>query len=238
MHLISVNFFLLQLHLTAVVFSAFSFKLHTKSNFALRITFVINLLACLNCASLIIQVNIQVHFAVKHSNECKVYKCSRCASVFRSEMECQLHVKVHHLGVSKPYRCFFCKDSFGIESDLQAHVASHKKQFVCPICHEAFLVEYLLDKHLETKHSSPDVQLTSSRPEISVVTTMLAPPSLPPDGILFAMQTTSPSSIVSDKRTPVSPSAFVGSASSPSAKKGDLIYKCEVSNACLHLQQA
>lgn len=179
------------------------------------------------------QVNIQVHFAVKHSNECKVYKCTRCTSVFRSEMECQLHVKVHHLGVSKPYRCFFCKDSFAVESDLQTHVTTHKKQFVCPICHEAFLVEYLLDKHLETKHSSPDVPLGngSGRQDISVVASLLVPShSLPPDGVLLSMQTTSPSSIASEKRTSVSPSSFVGGVSSPSSRKGDLIYKCEVSH--------
>ena len=40
------------------------------------------------------KVNIQVHFAIKHSNECKLYKCTTCGSVFRSEMEWQLHVKV------------------------------------------------------------------------------------------------------------------------------------------------
>ena len=98
------------------------------------------------------KVNVQVHFAVKHSNECKLYKCTTCGSVFRSEMEWQLHVKVNHLGVSKPYRCLFCKESFGAEVELQCHLTTHKKQFPCPQCEEEFHVEYLLDKHVETCH--------------------------------------------------------------------------------------
>ena len=50
------------------------------------------------------KVNIQVHFAIKHSNECKLYKCTKCDSVFRSEMEWEVHVRVNHLHVAKPYR--------------------------------------------------------------------------------------------------------------------------------------
>ena len=109
------------------------------------------------------KVNIQVHFAIKHSNECKLFRCARCRSVFRSEMEWQLHVKVHHLGISDPYRCFLCKDSFSVEAELETHLAaSHKKQFACPICEdETFHVEYLLDKHMQHKHSV-DVSSPSS----------------------------------------------------------------------------
>nr|KAG5709059.1 hypothetical protein BaRGS_004698 [Batillaria attramentaria] len=35
------------------------------------------------------KVNIQVHFAIKHSNECKLFKCTQCSNIFRSEMEWQ-----------------------------------------------------------------------------------------------------------------------------------------------------
>ncbi|ESO10198.1 hypothetical protein HELRODRAFT_72973 [Helobdella robusta] len=104
------------------------------------------------------KVDIQVHFAVKHSNECTVFKCTRCPDLkFRSEVEWQLHVKFYHLGLSKPYRCLFCKDSFLTESELLVHISMHEKQFVCSICDESFLVEYLLDKHLELHHSSNSV---------------------------------------------------------------------------------
>lgn len=147
----------------------------------------------------------------------------RCSSVFRSEMEWQLHVKVHHLGVSKPYRCFFCKDSFSTEAELHVHVASHKKQFICPVCQEAFLVEYLLDKHLETKHSLAEPS-NSNRSDSSVGKSLVVPVLSLPDG---SIKVSSPSSITSEKPHSVSPSAFVGRAASL-VKKGDLNYKCEV----------
>jgi len=102
------------------------------------------------------QVNIQVHFAVRHSNECQVYRCTKCSTVFHSEMEWQLHVRVHHLGVARPYRCFFCRDGFSSELELSVHVAAHKKPFSCPLCGESFLVEFLLDRHLEMKHPCLD----------------------------------------------------------------------------------
>ncbi|KAJ8303068.1 hypothetical protein KUTeg_019464 [Tegillarca granosa] len=100
------------------------------------------------------KVNIQVHFAIKHSNECKLYKCTKCESVFRSEMEWQVHVRVNHLHVAKPYRCLFCKESFTAEIDLQCHLTTHNKPFRCSMCEESFHVEYLLDKHLQSKHSN------------------------------------------------------------------------------------
>ena len=112
------------------------------------------------------KVNIQVHFAISHSNECKLFRCARCHSVFRSEMEWQLHVKVHHLGISDPYQCYLCKDSFCVQAELDAHLAaSHKKQFVCPVCDdEAFHVEYLLDKHMQECHTV-DVSPASRSPQ-------------------------------------------------------------------------
>ncbi|XP_013383737.1 zinc finger protein 423-like, partial [Lingula anatina] len=118
------------------------------------------------------KVNVQVHFAIKHSNECKLYQCTACTTIFRSEMEWQLHVKVNHLHITKPYRCLFCKDSFSAELDLQMHLTSHKKEFMCPACNEAFHVEFLLDKHIQDKHADS----TSS----AAPTPQLASPVAPP----------------------------------------------------------
>ncbi|KAH3775857.1 hypothetical protein DPMN_177266 [Dreissena polymorpha] len=47
---------------------------------------------------------LQVHFAIKHSNECKLYRCSTCDVVYRRESEWLLHLRVKHLQLSKPYR--------------------------------------------------------------------------------------------------------------------------------------
>ena len=102
-----------------------------------------------------IQVEIQVHFAVKHSNECTVFKCNQCLnSSFKTEVEWQLHVRIYHLGFSNPFRCLFCKDTFGSESELINHISTHEKQFACPGCDETFMAEYLLEKHLESRQCS------------------------------------------------------------------------------------
>jgi len=126
--------------------------------------------ACGGC-----QVNIQVHFAVKHSNECQVYRCSRCSTVFHSEMEWQLHVRVHHLGVARPFRCLFCREGFTTDAELAGHVATHNKPFSCPVCAESFLVEFLLDRHLETHHRCLDAAAVDRRGDAAV-----PPPPLPP----------------------------------------------------------
>lgn len=38
------------------------------------------------------KVSIQVHFAVKHSNECKLFRCNSCSNIFRSEIEFQVGI--------------------------------------------------------------------------------------------------------------------------------------------------
>jgi len=126
-------------------------------------------------------VNIQVHFAVKHSNECQVYRCSRCSTVFHSEMEWHLHVRVHHLGVARPFRCLFCREGFTTDSDLAAHVATHNKPFACPVCGESFLVEFLLDRHLETHHRCTADVVGPSAPSVAVTLPSLLASCLPLD---------------------------------------------------------
>ncbi|KAL3860293.1 hypothetical protein ACJMK2_010433 [Sinanodonta woodiana] len=111
------------------------------------------------------KVNVQVHFAIKHSNECKIFKCIQCNMAFRSESEWQIHVRITHLQMSKPYRCLFCKESFPTEMDLQCHLATHNKPFKCSMCNESFLVEFLLDKHIQNIHSRPtSTTSTSNKP--------------------------------------------------------------------------
>lgn len=132
------------------------------------------------------KVSVQVHFAVKHSNECKLFKCTSCSSVFRSEMEFQLHVKVAHLRKAQPFRCLFCNFSYSSELELQCHLTTHKKQFACTLCDEAFHVEFLLDRHMQSKHATQtssvpaDGNLTSATPTPSSsgdVTSSMSPSS-------------------------------------------------------------
>nr|CAD7458886.1 unnamed protein product [Timema tahoe] len=127
------------------------------------------------------KVAIQVHFAVKHSNECKLYRCTACplsSAVFRSEMDFGLHVRtIHHhpppplpLSPTKlpasasqqQFRCLFCRLSFPTEHDMQFHLTVHSKQFHCPFCQEGFHVEFLLDKHMQTHHTTQVLSSSSS----------------------------------------------------------------------------
>uniref|UniRef100_T1KNS4 C2H2-type domain-containing protein n=1 Tax=Tetranychus urticae TaxID=32264 RepID=T1KNS4_TETUR len=41
-------------------------------------------------------VTLQVHFAVKHSNQCKVFKCSICNELWPNEKDFKVHLKVAH----------------------------------------------------------------------------------------------------------------------------------------------
>uniref|UniRef100_A0A3Q2W842 Zinc finger protein 423 n=1 Tax=Haplochromis burtoni TaxID=8153 RepID=A0A3Q2W842_HAPBU len=97
------------------------------------------------------KVSIQVHLAVKHSNEKKLFRCTACAWDFRKETDLQLHVKHNHLGL-KPRKCIFCGESFGTEVELQCHITTHSKKFTCRFCGKAFHAISLLERHLREKH--------------------------------------------------------------------------------------
>ncbi|XP_034443602.1 zinc finger protein 423 isoform X2 [Hippoglossus hippoglossus] len=109
------------------------------------------------------KVSIQVHLAVKHSNEKKLFRCTACAWDFRKEADLQIHVKHNHLGQRsglpgglgaglKPRKCIFCGETFGTEVELQCHITTHSKKFTCRFCGKAFHAISLLERHLREKH--------------------------------------------------------------------------------------
>ncbi|XP_051879564.1 zinc finger protein 521 isoform X3 [Pristis pectinata] len=99
------------------------------------------------------KVSIQLHLAVKHSNEKKVYRCTSCNWDFPSEADLQLHVKLNHLEHrGKVHKCIFCGEVFGTEVELQCHITSHSKKYNCKFCSKAFHAIILLEKHLREKH--------------------------------------------------------------------------------------
>ena len=184
------------------------------------------------------KVNIQVHFAIKHSNECKLYRCTMCTSVFRSEMEWQLHVKVQHLGISKPYCCFFCKESFTSETEMQNHISSaHKKQYQCPMCSEAFYVEYQLDKHMQTKHVTSPQEINNS-PKIATPATpqimTQIKPERDPDIIDYSMSTPKSSPKTSSQ---ISPASQIFTNSTPLSQAPPQLAVSGVSNTSPILNQ-
>lgn len=136
------------------------------------------------------RVAIQVHFAVRHSQECCVYRCNSCTgsnnenspgnvpgenrNCFRSEAEMASHVRTVHatpaalnenqpaprspastpgLNSANPRCCAFCGVYCNTDLELQLHLATHSASlYRCPICHEAFAVEFLLDRHIAQVH--------------------------------------------------------------------------------------
>lgn len=139
----------------------------------------LHLYRCALCQELFeSKVAIQVHFAVAHSSESRLFRCTACpGAAFRAEADFALHVRAAH-AVSPtpatppsqqqpppsapqtaapqqpPFRCLYCRLSFGSELEMQFHLAAHSKQFRCPVCHEAFHVEFLLDKHMASHHAA------------------------------------------------------------------------------------
>ncbi|XP_039618798.1 zinc finger protein 423 isoform X2 [Polypterus senegalus] len=131
------------------------------------------------------KVSIQVHLAVKHSNEKKLYRCTACNWDFRKETDLQLHVKHSHLGnPAKARKCIFCGEMFSTEVELQCHITTHSKKYNCRFCSKAFHAIILLEKHLREKHCIFDgsssqngtpngVTPTTKRPEAPDLQNML-----------------------------------------------------------------
>lgn len=93
------------------------------------------------------KVSIQVHFAVKHSNECKRFKCNICGEFWNNEHDFKLHVKIVHFQHS-PHL-----------SPAQPQLAAafplfaSKAYYRCKYCSEEFNIEYLMERHIELEHS-------------------------------------------------------------------------------------
>ncbi|TWW54168.1 Zinc finger protein 423 [Takifugu flavidus] len=114
------------------------------------------------------KVSIQVHLAVKHSNEKKLFRLHRLRLGLQKETDLQLHVKLNHLaqrpglpgGLGAVRRvpcwrdpqCIFCGETFGTEVELQCHITTHSKKFTCRFCGKAVHTLSLLERHLRDKH--------------------------------------------------------------------------------------
>ena len=101
------------------------------------------------------KVSIQVHFAVKHSNECKLYSCIKCGVVYRSEGDLLVHVKFEHLKIPQPFKCIFCCQSFSTDVEFQCHLTSHSEQYRCPFCNAPYASQESLEVHLHATHDYP-----------------------------------------------------------------------------------
>ncbi|XP_052862747.1 zinc finger protein 423 homolog [Anopheles cruzii] len=109
------------------------------------------------------KVQVQVHFAVSHSLEVKLYRCSGCAeATFRTERDFRQHIRSRHL-TGGAVQCMFCRVVCSSELEMHFHLASHARKYKCPACPESFHVEFLLDRHLQTHHSQKELASPSRR---------------------------------------------------------------------------
>lgn len=100
------------------------------------------------------KVAIQIHFAMAHSNKEDTFRCSACMDAFETENEFKNHVRTRHsLMFSLPnLQCSLCRMVCSSELEMHFHLATHSRQYRCSLCPEAFHIEYLLERHMQTHH--------------------------------------------------------------------------------------
>ncbi|XP_073957656.1 zinc finger protein Lobe isoform X2 [Choristoneura fumiferana] len=96
------------------------------------------------------KVAIQVHFAVAHSGESKVWVCRSCGGgALRSEAEGAAHVRARHAAA----RCA-CGAVLPGARAMRAHAAAHHAyRCPAPACTDTFAVQYLLERHMQAHHA-------------------------------------------------------------------------------------
>lgn len=93
--------------------------------------------------------------SVKETEYCHIsksgdkYLCEKCMISFSNKIKYHKHLKIHDN--AKTLKCVYCSQKFSKQLHLKVHLRSHikkeDKQFVCPVCGEHFMFEYLLRQH-------------------------------------------------------------------------------------------
>jgi len=120
------------------------------------------------------KVSVQVHFAVKHSNERRLFKCKVCNESWENDNDFKNHIKMAHLSqlsaaLSPPTSASNSpSDAASIASSLphpgllfpglfppslfMSKDGAAPGFFKCRFCPAEFNVEFLLDRHVEAEH--------------------------------------------------------------------------------------
>ncbi|XP_031640589.1 zinc finger protein 423 homolog isoform X2 [Contarinia nasturtii] len=105
------------------------------------------------------KVAIQIHFAMTHSNKEDTFRCSACMDSFETENEFKAHVRTQHslMFLLPNLQCSLCRTVCSSELEMHFHMATHSRQpFRCTVCSEAFPMEFLLERHMQTHHCLPE----------------------------------------------------------------------------------
>ncbi|KAL4712631.1 hypothetical protein ACJJTC_007928 [Scirpophaga incertulas] len=128
---------------------------------------------CHSCArSFSAPDDLQKHLLDLHAHH--LYRCSLCKEVFDSKVAIQVHFAVAHSGENKVWMCRSCGAGVGplrSEAEGAAHVrarhaasrcacgalpARRPRAFRCPApaCSDTFAVQYLLERHMQAHHAT------------------------------------------------------------------------------------
>lgn len=131
---------------------------------------------------------LQKHLLDVHAHH--LYRCSLCQETFDSKASIQVHLAVQHSSESKLYRCTACPsaDVFQSETEFHAHVASvHTAPILsvkqpkvqlpvpsvallqCPLCPLSFPVEFLLERHIHLNHQDQLSFPSTTQPKLDKV---------------------------------------------------------------------
>ncbi|VVC33280.1 Zinc finger C2H2-type,Zinc finger, RING/FYVE/PHD-type [Cinara cedri] len=145
--------------------TSFSTSEHVQKH--LMETHAQNFYRCMLCKEVFpTKAALKVHFSMNHGSENRMFRCNNCTGgsrpLFHTEIEFIDHLRNAHYSARSPppvqtslmLRCLVCHATFNSQSDMEQHLASHSKQFQCQFCSEAFHIEFLLDRHIQTHHSS------------------------------------------------------------------------------------
>ena len=91
-----------------------------------------------------------------------MHKCSKCPSVFHSQLQLIGHSRVHS-SLEKPHRCQYCDNRFSNPAQLRLHLVSHENDdkviyeesttYSCTKCDIRFGSSHNLERHLWYAHN-------------------------------------------------------------------------------------
>ena len=91
-----------------------------------------------------------------------MHKCSKCPSVFHTQLQLIGHSRVHS-SLEKPHRCHCCEKRFSNPAELKLHMVSHENDekviheesitYSCKKCDVRFGSSHNLDRHLWYAHN-------------------------------------------------------------------------------------
>lgn len=90
----------------------------------------------------------------KEESDC--FQCDVCSKMYQSQKSFYRHLKIH----STLFHCGACQKPFESQDELDKHKEEHSRaKLICPICGDALVSKYSLEKHRRMKHAKVSLDL-------------------------------------------------------------------------------